>query len=249
MTGNDWCLAVHGGVGDFTRATLSPEWDVGARNGLKRAVNAGAAILKAGGHATDAAQASVEVLEDDAHFNAGHGAVFSADGRNELDAAIMDGGTRRAGAITGVHRVRNPVALARAVMDLGPHVMLTGDGAESFAAQHGVTLVDPGYFHTEHAWATLLVHRSEPGRAFGREPKRGTVGAVARDAHGHLAAATSTGGITGKRWNRVGDSALIGAGTWADDRGCAVSCTGTGEVFIPGQRRRRDFRPRAVDEQ
>ena len=117
-------------------------------------------------------------------------------------------------------------------MDLGPHVMLTGDGAESFAAQHGVTLVDPGYFHTEHAWATLLAHRSEPGRAFGREPKRGTVGAVARDAHGHLAAATSTGGITGKRWNRVGDSALIGAGTWADDRGCAVSCTGTGEVFI-----------------
>jgi beta-aspartyl-peptidase (threonine type) len=175
--------------------------------------------------------AAVVVLEDAPHFNAGHGAVFTRDGRNEMDAAIMDGASLRAGAITGVGRVRNPILLARAVMEHSPHVMLSGAGAEAFAQEQGIALVEPGYFRTEHRWRQLQEALAK--EATGEDPADyfGTVGAVARDGRGRLAAATSTGGMTNKRWNRIGDSPLIGAGTYAN-ADCAVSGTGWGEFYI-----------------
>ena len=225
-----WTLVIHGGAGQLRQLNLSKEQEDHARVVLAAALDSGAKILAAGGSAVDAVEAAVRVLEDDPYFNAGRGAVFSADGINELDAAIMDGATRDAGAVSAVTKARNPVTLARAVMEQSPHVMLTAGGADRFGAEHGIEQVAPAWFHTDERWRQYEELRK--GGTFDADLKYGTVGAVARDARGHVAAATSTGGLTGKRWNRIGDSPVIGAGTWADDRGAAISCTGSGEHFI-----------------
>lgn len=227
-----WSLAIHGGAGVLERATMTPEREGQTRAALTRALEAGGAILRRGGSALDAVEAAVRVLEDDPNFNAGKGSVYTFEGHHELDAAIMDGRTRAAGAVAGLTRTRNPVSAARAVIKHSPHVLLSGEGANRFAIEQGVEQVEPGYFRTEERWQQLQTLKSQGAAAFDAEVKYGTVGAVARDANGHLAAATSTGGLTGKRWGRIGDSPLIGAGTYADDRGCAVSATGSGEFFI-----------------
>jgi beta-aspartyl-peptidase (threonine type) len=227
---DDWSLIIHGGAGQIRRETTDSAIDRAVRRALDAALDAGSALLAADGSALDAVEAAVRVLEDDPHFNAGRGAVFTADGINELDAAMMDGATRAAGAVSAVTLTRNPVSLAREVMEQGPHVMLSGAGADRFAAEHGLEQVDPSWFRVEERWRQFQEMRDSG--TFDVDLKYGTVGAVARDSHGHLAAATSTGGLTGKRWNRIGDSPVIGAGTWADDRGAATSCTGSGEHFI-----------------
>lgn len=227
-----WSLAIHGGAGSMRHETM-PEADRGPYlSGLEAALAAGAAVLGADGSALDAVSAAVCMLEDDPHFNAGRGAVFTYHGTNELDAAIMDGATRKAGAVAGVGHTKNPVKLARAVMDHSPHVMLSGMGAEEFGRELGIEQVDPDWFATGERWRQLQELKAKKLGWFDVDLKYGTVGAVARDAAGHLAAATSTGGLTGKRWGRIGDSPLIGAGTYADDRSCAVSATGAGEAFI-----------------
>ena len=230
----EWSLVVHGGCGQLTPETLpGPEGE--CRAGLAAALAAGKAILNAGGSAVDAVVAAVSVLEDHPLFNAGRGAVFTAEGRTELDAAVMDGATRLAGAVAGVTRTRNPVQLARAVLQNSPHVLLARDGADVFALEQGLEQVEPGWFRVEARWQALEAMKAAAARGedlFDADLKYGTVGAVARDAQGHLAAATSTGGLTGKRWGRIGDSPLIGAGTLADDRSVGVSCTGSGEAFI-----------------
>jgi beta-aspartyl-peptidase (threonine type) len=226
-------MVIHGGAGTISRESLTPEREKAIRADLDRALDAGQAVLGAGGAALDAVTAAVQVLEDSPYFNAGKGAVFNADGVNELDSAVMDGHGQRAGAVAGVHRIRNPVLLARAVMEKSPHVMLVGDGAEAFATGIGMALVDPLYFRTEERWQQLqdAKKRTSAGISLPRRYYFGTVGAVALDANGHIAAATSTGGMTNKRWGRVGDAPIIGAGTWAD-AGCGVSATGWGEFFI-----------------
>ncbi len=223
-----WSLAVHGGAGGMSPATLTAEAQAAAHAGLGAALSAGAAILAAGGRALDAVAAAVAVLEDAPEFNAGRGAVFTAEGSVELDAAIMDGEDRRAGAVARVTATRSPIALARAVMEQTPHVMLAGVGADAFARTTGLEQVANDWFKTPERRRQF----AEAGATFDRAMKYGTVGAVARDRDGHLAAATSTGGVTGKRWGRIGDSPLIGAGTYADDRACAVSATGSGEDFV-----------------
>ena len=225
-----WTLVVHGGAGQLRRLELDADADAHARAALAAALDVGASILARGGAAVDAVEAAVRVLEDDPQFNAGRGAVFSAEGVNELDAAIMNGATREAGAVSAVTKAKHPIALARAVMEQSPHVMLTGAGADRFGAEHGLEQAAPAWFHTDERWRQYEELRA--GGVFDADVKYGTVGAVARDSAGHLAAATSTGGLTGKRWNRIGDSPVIGAGTWADDRGAATSCTGSGEHFI-----------------
>lgn len=227
-----WTLLVHGGAGILTRDTVSAQTDAAARAGLDAALAAGETVLASGGSALDAVEAAVQVLEDDPTFNSGRGAVFTFDGAIELDAAIMDGATRAAGAVAGVTRTRHPVSLARAVMDHSPHVLLAGKGADIFATEQNVEQVDPDWFVTPERRAQLDAMKANPDGWFDVDMKYGTVGAVAVDAAGHVAAATSTGGVTGKRWGRVGDSPLIGAGTDADDRACAVSATGAGEFFI-----------------
>ncbi len=231
-------LVIHGGAG-VERAGLSAAEEAEARKALAAALRAGHAQLEAGKPAVDAVTAAIRILEDAPQFNAGRGAVFNHDGRNELDASLMDGASGKAGAIAGVHRVRNPITLARAVMDRSKHVMMVGDGAEAFAAEQGLELVDPSYFRTEKRWQQLQQALAEeagaqasgtllelPGKAY-----FGTVGALALDTQGRLAAGTSTGGMTNKRYGRVGDAPIIGAGTWADAR-CAVSGTGWGEFYI-----------------
>ncbi|WP_414717163.1 isoaspartyl peptidase/L-asparaginase family protein [Tahibacter sp.] len=228
-------LVIHAGAG-VERATMLPGEEKSARAALEAALRAGHAALAAGKPALDAVSAAIVVLEDAPEFNAGRGAVFTHDGKNELDAAIMDGATRRAGAIAGVQRIRNPIALARAVMEKSPHVMMTGAGAEAFAASIGMTFVDPSYFHTEKRWKQLqkALRAEKDGKAqvdVETAKHFGTVGAVALDAKGRLAAGTSTGGMTNKRYGRVGDSPIIGAGTYANAR-CAVSGTGWGEFYI-----------------
>lgn len=248
-----WSLAIHGGAGVIERSSLSPEQDAAYRAALSRALVAGGVILARGGSSLDAVQAAVEVLEDDPLFNAGRGAVFTAAGRNELDAAIMNGADLNAGAVAGMTTTRNPIAAARAVMDQSPHVMLIGQGADSFAGSTGLQQVEPSYFFTERRWQGLVRFLTGAGlpvpeRPVGAPPvgmasaeplppldekKFGTVGAVALDSLGNLAAATSTGGVNGKRWGRVGDVPVIGAGTYASNAdGCAVSATGDGEYFI-----------------
>lgn len=214
------------------RTMLGPEQDRAGRSGLARALEAGTQVLKSGGAALDAVEAAVRVLEDDPQFNAGRGSVFTAEGRIECDAAIMDGSNRKAGAVAGVRSTRNPITLARAVMDESPHVFLAGSGADSFARAHGIEAAEPGWFETAERRRQLDEILANPGAPFDVGMKYGTVGAVARDTAGHVAAATSTGGLTGKKWGRVGDSPLIGAGTYADDRAGAISCTGAGEFFI-----------------
>ena len=227
-----WTLVVHGGAGMLERGSLSPEAEQAARAGLTRALEAGGAILENGGSSLDAVEAAVRVLEDDPHFNAGKGSVFTYEGHNELDAAIMDGRDRRAGAVAGLTRTRNPISLARTAMENSPHVFLAGAGANAFADDNGVEQVDPSYFRTEERWQQLQNLKARGDNYFDVDLKYGTVGAVARDKEGHVAAATSTGGLTGKRWGRIGDAPVIGAGTYADDRACAVSATGSGEHYI-----------------
>jgi len=226
-----WTLVIHGGSGRITRDTLAEAADRGARTALGDALDAGGAILANGGSALDAVEAAIGVLEDDPHFNAGRGAVLTADGRAELDAAIMDGATRNVGAVAGVTVPRNPVALARAVMRHGRHVLLVGKGADAFAAEQRVPPAAAGW-HVLPERRDQLAELLEGGDGYDTDMKYGTVGAVARDAAGHVAAATSTGGMMGKRWRRIGDTPVPGAGTWADDRAGAFSCTGTGEVFL-----------------
>jgi len=226
-----WTLVIHGGAGIITRGVLSEAQDAGARDALGRALAAGAAVLSAGGAAVDAVEAAVCVLEDDPHFNSARGAVLTFDGAVELDAAIMDGRDRSAGAVAGVSVARHPVTLARAVKDHSPHVFLAGEGADTFAREQGIEQAGEDWFVIPERRAQLAAMR-ESEDWFDVDMKYGTVGAVACDAHGHVAAATSTGGVTGKRWGRIGDSPLIGAGTYADDRSCAVSATGSGEFFI-----------------
>jgi beta-aspartyl-peptidase (threonine type) len=217
----------------MTRDLLTTEQDLAARAGLNAALDAGVMVLERGGTALDAVEAAVRVLEDDPHFNAGRGAVFTYEGQIELDAAIMEGESRDAGAVAGVTATRNPVGLARAVMEKSPHVLLSREGADQFAIEQGVEQVEQAYFMTTERRRQLEELKARPdGSYYDVDMKYGTVGAVALDANGHVAAATSTGGLTGKRWARIGDSPLIGAGTYADDRGCAVSATGAGEFFI-----------------
>jgi beta-aspartyl-peptidase (threonine type) len=228
----EWSLAIHGGAGSMTRDKMTAEQQDRHRAGLAAARDAGAAILADGGSALDAVAAAVVLLEDDPCFNAGRGAVFTYDGTIELDAAIMDGAQRRAGAVAGVSHVRNPVRLARSVMEDGTHVFLSHEGAEAFAREHGIEAVDPEWLATVERRRQLDEMKANKVSAFDVDLKYGTVGAVARDAAGHVAAATSTGGLTGKRWGRIGDSPVIGAGTYADDRSCGVSATGAGEFFI-----------------
>ncbi|WP_066800513.1 isoaspartyl peptidase/L-asparaginase family protein [Sphingomonas soli] len=228
-----WTLVIHGGAGIIEKDKLTPEQEAGVRAGLEAALTAGSTVLDQGGAALDAVEAAVRVLEDDPHFNAGRGAVFTWDGRNELDAAIMDGATRKAGAVAGTTMTRHPVALARKVMEESPHVMLSGPGADQFSREQGLEQVDNGWFATPERRRQLEKMKANDKLGwFDVDLKYGTVGAVAMDANGHVAAATSTGGLTGKRWGRIGDTPLIGAGTYADDRSCAVSATGAGEFFI-----------------
>lgn len=227
-----WSIGIHGGAGVIERGSLTPEKDAAYRAGLDAALRAGSAVLDKGGPALDAVAAAVRVLEDNPLFNAGRGAVFTAEGTNELDAAIMDGATQKAGAVAGVTRTRHPIDLARAVMDKSPHVMLARDGADRFSVEKGLEQVDPAWFRTEDRWQQLLAWRKRQQAAVDPTHLFGTVGAVAIDADGNLAAATSTGGMTGKRWGRIGDSPIIGAGTYAKNGQCAVSATGSGEYFI-----------------
>ena len=212
------------------RETLDPDQDRCARAGLDAALAAGSDLLERGGAASAAVEAAVRVLEEDVCFNAGRGSVIDADGHIELDAAIMDGTTRRAGAVAGLRTTRAPISLARSLMDRGPHVFLSGRGADGFAREHGLEQVENSWFEIPERRRQLEELLASGG--FDDEIKYGTVGAVARDGAGHVAAATSTGGLTAKRWGRVGDSPLIGSGTYADDRSAAVSATGSGEYFI-----------------
>ena len=248
--GPKWALAIHGGAGVIERTDLTPQQDTAYREAMARVAEAGAAVLRNGGAALDAVEAAIHILEDDPLFNAGRGAVFSAEGRNELDASIMDGATLKAGAVAGATRTRHPISLARAVMDRSPHVMLSGLGADAFAAEQGLEQVDPSFFFTERRWKALERELARlglpvPPRPLGApaapsaraelahdEGKHGTVGVVALDTHGNVAAGTSTGGMTAKRWGRIGDSPIIGAGTYASNASCAVSATGSGEYFI-----------------
>ncbi|KVZ10202.1 isoaspartyl peptidase/L-asparaginase family protein [Burkholderia ubonensis] len=240
-------VAIHGGAGTILREAMNTDTELQYRAELAAILRAAQAVLADGGSALDAVSVAVRMLEDCPLFNAGRGAVYTADGTHELDAAIMDGATLAAGAVCCVKRVRNPVLAARRVMEASEHVMFAGAGADAFAAAHGLELVEPGYFGTEARHAQWLKARNAAGAlldhdaatfAFGDgapldpDRKHGTVGAVARDLHGHVAAATSTGGITNKQPGRVGDSPIIGAGCYADDATCAVSSTGTGEMFI-----------------
>jgi len=266
-----WAIVVHGGAGVIDRGRLTAEQDKAYRAALGKVAEAGGEVLRTGGSALDAIEAAIGILEDDPLFNAGRGAVFTADGRNELDSAIMDGSNLKAGAVAGVTRTRRPISLARAVMEKSPHVFLIGEGADQFSKAQGLEQVEPSYFFTERRWKSLeselkrqglpipprpagapltpsadaaLAHDEGPTGTFevheGQaraelahdEGKYGTVGVVALDTHGRIAAGTSTGGTTAKRWGRVGDSPIIGAGTYANNKSCAVSATGTGEYFI-----------------
>ncbi|MBW8310409.1 MAG: isoaspartyl peptidase/L-asparaginase [Rhizobium sp.] len=227
-------LVIHGGAGVIERASLSPEDEKTVRAELDRALDAGHAVLRDGGSALDAVSAAVGVMEESPWFNAGKGAVFNAEGGHELDAAIMEGHTRRAGAVAGVRTVRNPIKLARAVMEHSPHVMLAAGGAEKFAdSRPEIERVAPDWFDTPHRRKQLeqAQQREQAGHAAAPGTYFGTVGAVALDKQGRIAAATSTGGMTNKRWGRIGDAPIIGAGTWADEN-CGVSGTGWGEFYI-----------------
>ncbi len=225
-----WQLVLHGGAGAMRPKHGDPDHHEKAREGLRAALDAGAAILSGGGSALDAVEASVRALEDDPCFNAGRGSVLTSEGVVELDAAIMDGRDRRAGAVAGLTTTRAPISLARRLMEQGPHVFLSGTGADQVARESGLEQVDNGWFVTGERRRQL--DELLAGGGFDADVKYGTVGAVACDSSGHVAAATSTGGLTAKRWGRIGDSPLIGAGTYADDGSAAVSATGSGEYFI-----------------
>lgn len=234
MAGKKFALAIHGGAGTIAPDQITPALEGDLRAGLQRALDAGQAVLQSAGSSLDAVTAAVRVLEDDPLFNAARGAVFTRAGTHEMDAAIMDGKTLAAGAVGCVRRIKNPIDLARAVMEKSPHVMLAGDGAENFARHLGLEIVDEKYFYTEQRWVALERVREAQAKsdALSDQDRHGTVGAVALDQAGNLAAATSTGGSTNKRPGRIGDSPLIGSGTYANNRTCAVSATGDGEFFI-----------------
>ena len=234
LASGGWTLVIHGGAGVIARDALTPAADAEIRAALSAALAAGSAVLDEGGSALDAVEAAVRVLEDDPNFNAGRGAVFTSAGTNELDASIMDGATRAAGAVAGVTATRNPISLARAVMEQSPHVMLAGSGADQFSRARGLEQAGPEWFRTERRWRQWQEQMAaqQGGGEAPPEAKHGTVGAVARDRDGNLAAATSTGGLTGKAFGRVGDSPIIGAGTYDDNRACAVSATRAGEYYI-----------------
>ncbi|MCU1222933.1 MAG: asparaginase family protein [Edaphobacter sp.] len=247
-----WAVVLHGGAGVIERKSMSKETDAAYRAALKAALQAAADVLEKGGSSLDAVEAAIKLMEDDPLFNAGKGAVFTAEGKNELDSAIMDGATLKAGAVAGVTRTRHPISLARAVMEKSPHVMLIGAGADQFAATTGLEQEGPSYFFTERRWQSLIKELKKEGAPLPERPagvppapvggvaeieppnahKYGTVGVVALDRNGNIAAGTSTGGTQAKRWNRVGDSPIIGSGTYASNESCAVSATGTGEYFI-----------------
>jgi beta-aspartyl-peptidase (threonine type) len=230
MSNTRWRLVIHGGAGSMRPGRLDPEQERCARAGLEAALAAGAAILERQESAIDAVEASVRVLEEDSCFNAGRGSVLTASGCIELDAAIMDGRSRSAGAVSGLRTTRAPISLARELLERGPHVFLSGHGADDFARDRGFEQVENSWFEIPERRRQLEELLAADG--FDDEVKYGTVGAVAVDVDGHVAVATSTGGLTAKRWGRVGDSPLIGAGTYADDRSAAVSATGSGEYFI-----------------
>ena len=249
-----WSIVVHGGAGVIERPALGPKGDAAYRASLTTATEAGAKVLDRGGSALDAVEAVLNILEDDPLFNAGHGAVFTAEGKNELDSSIMDGSNLKAGAVAGVTRTRHPISLARAVMEKSPYVMMAGPGADAFGARVGLEQVDPSFFFTEARWQSLVKQLAKEGKpipprpagapppgesvpvAFYDEPgdsrSHGTTGVVALDRQGNIAAGTSTGGLQGKMPGRVGDSPIIGAGTYASNQSCAVSATGSGEYFI-----------------
>jgi L-asparaginase / beta-aspartyl-peptidase len=237
-----YALAIHGGAGAIPKATMTPEKEQQYKMALDSALTIGEQILKNGGTSLDAVSATIVFLENCPLFNAGKGAVFTHEGKNELDASIMEGTTQKAGAVGGVTRIKNPVLLARAVMEHSPHVFLSGKGAEQFAFTQGFDTIAPTWFYTKERWDLLQKVKKEERTSRQQNPtnnedvfkdlKFGTVGCVAMDQQGHLASATSTGGMTNKRWNRLGDTPIIGAGTYADDEVCAVSCTGHGEYFI-----------------
>ncbi len=251
-TTHKWAVVLHGGAGVIERNSMTPEAEKEYRAGISEALHAAASVLDRGGSSVDAVEAAIRILEDNPLFNAGRGAVFAAGGTNQLDAAIMDGKTMTAGAVADVTRTRHPISLARAVMEKSPHVMLVGPGADAFAASVGLEQVPPSFFFTERRWESLVrelkrEHLPIPPRPAGAPPapahdaaffetpdnhKYGTVGVVALDRAGNVAAGTSTGGLTAKRWDRVGDSPIIGAGTYASNQSCAVSGTGIGEYFI-----------------
>jgi beta-aspartyl-peptidase (threonine type) len=251
-TVHHWAIVLHGGAGVIERSTMNPATEAAYRASLAKATDAGAQVLDRGGSSLDAVEAAIRILEDDPLFNAGRGADFAADGKNELDAAIMDGSNMKAGAVGDVMRTRHPISLARAVMEKSPHVFLVGQGADAFSVYAGLEQVDTSYFFTERRWQSLVKQLKKEGlpippRPVGAPPepavpeaeiepadahKYGTVGVAALDRAGNLAAGTSTGGTQAKRWGRVGDSPIIGAGTYASNESCAVSATGTGEYFI-----------------
>ena len=221
-------LVIHGGAGTITRENMSTEKEAEYISKLTAALKTGYAILEIGGSSIDAVEATIKVMEDSPLFNAGKGAVFTGAGTNELDASIMDGATLQAGAVAGVKTVKNPISAARKVMEKTWHVLLAGEGADAFAKEQELDIVDNSYFHTEHRFKSLIKAKEK------EMEKHGTVGCVALDKKGNLAAGTSTGGLTNKRWGRVGDSPIIGAGTYASNETCAVSATGQGEYFIRG---------------
>ena len=234
---------IHGGAGTITRASMSPEREKEYRAKIEEVLMAGYKALQEGKSSLDAVEIAIRMMEDSPLFNAGKGAVFNHEGKNELDSSIMDGKTLMAGAVAGLHHVKNPITLARAVMEKSPHVMMVGDGAEQFAKEQNIELVDEKYFWTQRRWDDLQrVLKEEKEKAEGKKismnyaqlpvNKFGTVGAVALDKNGNIAAGTSTGGMTNKRYGRVGDSPIIGAGTYANNNSCGVSGTGTGEYFI-----------------
>ena len=237
-------LVIHGGAGTILKENMTDSMEQAYRTVLEKAIRAGHDILKNGGAAMEAVTASINIMEDSPLFNAGKGAVFTHEETNELDASVMDGATLNAGAVAGVTRVRNPIDLAVQVMDNSDHVMLAGTGAEVFAQTRGIELVDPEYFYTERRFNSLQrikekekTELDHDGSAAAYDPfikdsKFGTVGCAAMDKYGNLAAGTSTGGMTNKRWNRIGDAPIIGAGTYANNATCAVSSTGWGEYFI-----------------
>lgn len=237
-----YALVIHGGAGTILPSNMTPEREEAYQAALSEALAAGEDILKNGGTSLEAVQASILIMEDSELFNAGKGAVYNSEGQHELDASIMDGATLNSGAVAGVKRIKNPILLANAVMEKSRHVMLIGDGAEEFAAENGFEFVENSYFDSEFrlrqlerakaSGNALILESDDDLYAPLDEKKYGTVGAVALDSHGNLAAATSTGGLTNKRFGRVGDTPIIGAGTYADNASCAVSGTGTGEFFI-----------------
>jgi len=221
----EFSIAIHGGAGTITRKNMTQGKENAYRSKLKETLNVGYSILNKGGTSLDAVEATIRIMENSELFNAGKGAVFTNAGTNELDASIMDGRNLKAGAVARVKTVKNPISAARKVMEETWHVMLSGDGADKFAKEQGLDIVDPNYFYTQRRWDSLKKIQVE---------KHGTVGCIALDKHGNLAAGTSTGGLTNKRWGRVGDSPIIGAGTYANNQTCAVSGTGQGEYFIRG---------------